>query len=115
VLGKINKETEYALNYFNVKVPEELQNVKIQVKDLNYERVRPLSGKQSVHFAYHYMNENKLRTLPIVDDYNNLEGIITMKDIAMSLINIDQKYLNTSYDNIIETLQGTEILSIVIQ
>jgi manganese-dependent inorganic pyrophosphatase len=56
------------------------------------------------------MNENKLRTLPIVDEENNLCGLITMKDIAMSLINTDQHYLCTSYDNIIETLLGKSIL-----
>ncbi len=110
VLGTINKETEFVLKHFNVEVPELLNNVKIQIKDLDYEKIRPFMKYQSVHFAYFYMNENKLRTLPIVDDDGNLSGIITMKDIAMSLINTDQKHLNTLYDNIIETLLGKNIL-----
>jgi manganese-dependent inorganic pyrophosphatase len=110
ILGKINKETDFVLKYFNVDVPEELDNVKVQIKDLNYDKIIPFKAEQSIHFAYFFMNENKLRTLPIVDDENNLVGIITMKDIAMSLINTDQKNLNTSYDNIIETLLGKEII-----
>lgn len=110
ILGKINKETEFVLNYFNMPVPEQLANVKIQVKDLNYDKVKPFKVEQSIHFAYFYMNENKLRTLPIVDDNGKLLGIITMKDIAMSLINTDEKFLNTSYDNIIETLLGKELV-----
>lgn len=110
ILGNINKETAFVLKYFNIEVPELLDNVKIQIKDLDYERVKPFKKYQSVHFAYFHMNENKLRTLPIVDDDNNLIGIITMKDIAMSLINTDQQYLCTSYDNIIETLLGNSIL-----
>ena len=110
VLGNINKETEFVLNYFNIHAPEKLDNVKIQIKDLAYERIKPFKKHQSVHFAYFYMNENKLRTLPIVDEDGKLCGIITMKDIAMSLINTDQKYLNTSYDNIIETLIGKSVL-----
>ncbi len=109
-LGKINKETDFVLKYFNVDIPVELDNVKVQIKDLNYDKVKPFKVEQSIHFAYFFMNENKLRTLPIVDDENNLVGIITMKDIAMSLINTDQKLLNTSYDNIIETLLGREII-----
>ncbi len=109
-LGKINKETDFVLKYFNVEAPNELDNVKVQIKDLNYDKVKPFKAEQSIHFAYFFMNENKLRTLPIVDDENNLVGIITMKDIAMSLINTDQKLLNTSYDNIIETLLGREII-----
>ena len=110
ILGKINKETDFVLNYFNTDVPEELDNVKIQVKDLNYDKVKPFKIEQSIHFAYFFMNENKLRLLPIVDDVGNLTGIITMKDIAMSLINTDQRALNTSYDNIIETLLGKEVV-----
>lgn len=106
VLGSINKETEFVLKYFNVQVPEKLNNVKIQIKDLAYDRVEPFNKNNSVHFAYFNMNENKLRTLPIIDEQGCLAGIITMKDIAMSLINTDQRYLNTSYDNIIETLLG---------
>jgi len=110
ILGNVNKETEFVLKYFNVEVPEVLDNVKIQIKDLDYDRVKPFNKNQSVHFAYFNMNENKLRTLPIVDDEGFLAGIVTMKDIAMSLINTDQQYLCTSYDNIIETLIGKSLL-----
>ncbi len=110
ILGNINKETEFVLKYFNVEIPKVLNNVKIQIKDLDYDRVKPFNKNQSVHFAYFNMNENKLRTLPIVDDEGFLAGIVTMKDIAMSLINTDQQYLCTSYDNIIETLIGKSLL-----
>lgn len=110
ILGNINKETEFVLKYFDIEVPEILDNVKIQIKDLAYDRVKPFNKNQSVHFAYFNMNENKLRTLPIIDDEGFLAGIITMKDIAMSLINTDQQHLCTSYDNIIETLIGKSLL-----
>ncbi|MDD4781558.1 MAG: putative manganese-dependent inorganic diphosphatase [Tissierellia bacterium] len=112
ILGNINKETEFVLKYFNTPVPDQLCNVKIQVKDLDYDRVKPFTAEQSIHFAYFFMNENKLRTLPIVDDGGYLLGIVTMKDIAMSLINADEKLLNTSYDNIIETLLGAELVRV---
>lgn len=110
ILGHINKETEFVLNYFNVEVPKILDNVKIQIKDLDYDKVKPFNKNKSVHFAYFNMNENKLRTLPVVDDDGSLAGIVTMKDIAMSLINTDQQYLCTSYDNILETIIGKSIL-----
>jgi len=106
ILGAINRETEFVLNYFDVEVPKLLSNVRLQVKDLNYEKVNPFKAHLSVFYAYYYMNENKLRALPIVDDDNRLIGIITMKDIAMSLINIDQKTLTTSLSNIVSTLNA---------
>ena len=36
VLGDINKETEFALNYFNVAKPKYLNDVKLQLKDIDY-------------------------------------------------------------------------------
>ena len=110
ILGNVNKETSFVLKHFKADVPEILDNVKIQLKDLDYARVKTFNKLKSVHFAYFHMNENKLRTLPIVDEENYLCGIITMKDIAMSLINTDQQHLCTSYDNIVETLLGKSIL-----
>ena len=43
ILGGINKETSFVLKYFNVDVPEILDNVKIQIKDLDFERVKPFT------------------------------------------------------------------------
>ena len=33
VLGNINNETQFVLDYFKVKKPEYLNNVKLQIKD----------------------------------------------------------------------------------
>ena len=38
VLGSINKETEYALDYFKIKRPLYLNDVKLQLKDINYHK-----------------------------------------------------------------------------
>lgn len=110
VLGRITRETEFALKYFDVECPPRLDNVKVQVKDLDYEKCPSVSGRESVRFAYDFMNANKLRTLPITDDEGRLAGIVTMKDIAMSLINSGERHLATSYANIIEALDGREVM-----
>lgn len=110
ILGNVNKETEFVLKYFNVEAPQILRNVKVQIKDLDYGRVKPLRKNQPVYSAYSIMNESGLQTLPIVDDEGHLNGIIAMEDIAMSLIDTDQQHLSASYDNIVETLQGKSLL-----
>ena len=38
VLGDISNETNYALEYFNVEAPNYLNDVKLQIKDLNYNK-----------------------------------------------------------------------------
>lgn len=109
-LDKINKESQFILDYFNIKTPMVLDNVKTQVKDSNYNKFEGLNPNSSILEAFNKMIKNNFRILPIVDDTNVLKGLITMKDIAMSLT--DEKLyskLNTSLENIKNTLDG-EIL-----
>jgi manganese-dependent inorganic pyrophosphatase len=109
ILSEINRETQFVLDYFDVEKPKLLKNVKLQINDLNYDKIEPYKPEYPIFYAYHYMHEKNLRTLPVTDDDNKLVGIITMKDIAMNLINIEQKTLTTSYDNIINTLDARPI------
>ncbi|MBF7097413.1 putative manganese-dependent inorganic diphosphatase [Alkalibacter mobilis] len=108
-LDEIGKDSRYVLDYFNADIPAVLDNVKIQMKDLNYDKTKPLTSKNSIFDAYSYMGKNRLRTLPLVDDENYLIGIVTMKDIAMSLISSEQRLINSSFDNIVEAMEGVSI------
>ena len=38
VLGTINKESKYALDYFNIQEPKYLNDVKLQLKDVKYHK-----------------------------------------------------------------------------
>ncbi|MBM7560655.1 putative manganese-dependent inorganic diphosphatase [Fusibacter tunisiensis] len=109
VLGELSKETEFALSYFDMASPKHLKNVKIQMKDLNYDRVEPVSPENSILTAYNHMNKNKIRTLPVVDDHNHLIGIVTMKDIAMNAINGNINTINTTFDNIRNDLNAISL------
>ncbi len=106
VLGNINRESRFVLDYFNVSVPLEIKNVKTQVKDLNYDIVPSIKPDLSILSAYNLMEKLNVKTLPVVNDKNRLLGIITMKDIAMALITGDFYKLHTSITNIVNDLQG---------
>ncbi|KXZ39147.1 manganese-dependent inorganic pyrophosphatase [Alkalithermobacter thermoalcaliphilus JW-YL-7 = DSM 7308] len=106
VLGDINKESRFVLDYFEVDEPKFIKNVKIQVKDLKYDTVDGILPDKSILYAYKTMENNNLRTLPIVDENNRLLGIVTMKDIAMELIKGNFYTLNTSLLNIVDDLNG---------
>ncbi|MCT4607539.1 MAG: putative manganese-dependent inorganic diphosphatase [Marinisporobacter sp.] len=106
ILGNLNKESEYILNYFNIPQPTLIKNVKTQVKDLNYGTVESVSPSSSILNAYKLMGSSNQRMLPVLDENNKLLGIITMKDIAMGLIQGDFYHLHTSLSNIINALDG---------
>lgn len=110
VLGDINSETKYALNYFKVEIPEYLNNVKLQIKDLKYQTNLNFHNKDSVYRAFTFMNSNKSSMVPVVDDNEKFVGIVSMKDIARNGLEDIYNEINTSYDNIIDTLNGKEIL-----
>ena len=109
VLGDINNETKFALNYFNTEQPKYLNDVKLQIKDLNYRRGYFISNKESIKRAYEYMTEKGISTIPVVDSNNKFEGALAMKDIARHQISGDFRRLYTSYDFLLEILEGEEI------
>lgn len=110
ILGKINKETEFVLKYFNIAVPEYLEDVKIQIKDINYYKDCYIYDNESINSTYQYMCEKNITGVPIIDKDKKLVGLLTSKMIGNELINGDYTKLNTSYDNILEVLKGEEVL-----
>lgn len=109
ILGDISKETEFVLNSFQIEKPRLLENVRTQIRDLNYDRIATFKSKDSILDAYNFMTKNRVRTLPIVCENKKFAGLITMKDIAMSLIQEDQRKLHTSYTNILSGLEGEAV------
>ena len=103
VLGDLNEESKFALNYFNTKEPKYLNDVKLQIKDLKYHKNCIVNEYNSIFESYNYMTENEITGLPIVDNNKKYVGMVTIKDIAKELIKGDFDYLKTSYKNIINT------------
>ncbi len=109
VLGDINKETEFALNYFNVAKPKYLNDVKLQLKDIDYHKDFILNEKESIYDGYEYMLREGLTGIPIVDNDRTFKGLITMKDLIYSYINSTDNILETSYDNLLKVLKAREV------
>ncbi|WZL74393.1 putative manganese-dependent inorganic diphosphatase [Clostridiaceae bacterium 35-E11] len=106
VLGNINKESQYILDYFDLPTPAYIENVKTQIRDLDYDQVPGISPNSSILYAYKLMVAHQLKTLPVLDKDNKLIGIITMNDIAVELIKGDFYHLHTSLSNIANDLEG---------
>ena len=111
--GAVNPETQYVLEKFNIPVPELIEDVRTQVKDIEIRKTKGVRSNISLKKAWSLMKELGVVTLPITRD-NHLEGLITIGDIANSYMNVyDSAILSaacTQYVNIKETLEGIVIV-----
>ena len=111
--GQINEETEYVLNRFGMQPPGYLSNIGTQVKDMDI-RMSPEADKSmSLKNAWDLMMEKSIVSLPIRDREGQLEGLITIGDIAKTYMDTTDSYLlsraKTQYRRIAETIGGTVI------
>lgn len=109
-LGDVNRETNFALRYFNVPEPRYLNDVKLQVKDTLYLHDYYLNKKMSLYDGFVYMKNNGIGILPIIDDSNKFDGLVLMTDLAEYQIKDTLHTLETSYQHLLEVLNGEEIL-----
>ena len=110
VLGTINKESTYVLDYFNIKAPKYLNDVKLQLKDVHYHKGFFLPDNASIYDAYQAMLKEELTGLPVTHIDGSFSGLLTIKDLSHILVNENVEDLYTSYDNILHVLKGEEIL-----
>lgn len=109
-LGEINRETEFILNYFKVNKPAFIKTVKVQVSDLNIDKIAPVSPAISLKMAWSIMKKNNTKTLPVIDGNDKLIGIVSSSDIANIFIDVWNSDVlsksNTSLENILDTLSA---------
>ena len=112
--GNINPETRYVLDYFKLKAPRLVENVKTQVKDIEIRKTKGVSRGISLKNAWGLMQENNVVTLPCVTEEGLLEGVITIGDITKSYMNLyDSSIISkacTKYANILDTLEGSMVV-----
>ena len=112
--GQINEETEYVLKRFGVRAPGYLPNAGTQVKEIEIHEVPSVPGTISVKKAYSMMKNNNVVTLPITSPDNDLQGVITVSDIAESYMDSYDSHVmslaRTQYRSIADTLDGSVIV-----
>ena len=111
--GQINEETEYVLNRFGMQPPGYLSNIGTQVKDMDIRMSPDADKSMSLKNAWDLMMEKSIVSLPIRDKDGQLEGLITIGDIAKTYMDTTDSYLlsraRTQYRRIAETIAGTVI------
>ena len=112
--GKMNQETEFVLKKFGVTPPRMCTDVNSKIRDVDYREMPGIPGSTSLRRAWKIMRDQQIDTLSITSADNELEGIITVKDLATANMDVfDTAVLaksRTSYKNILETLNGTMVV-----
>ena len=112
--GRMNQETEFVLKKFGVKPPRMCTDVNPKVRDVDYREMPGIAGSTSLRKAWEIMRDQQVDTLPVTSPDNELEGVITVKDIATANMDLfDTGILaksRTSFKNILETLGGTMVV-----
>ena len=112
--GKMNQETEFVLKKFGVTPPRMCTDVNPKIRDVDYRQIPGISGSTSLRKAWEIMRDQKIDTLPVTSEDDELQGVITVKDIATANMDLfDTSILaksRTSYLNILETLGATMVV-----
>ena len=112
--GLLNRETEFVLDYFQVPAPELYTDVSPQLRDVDIRSVPGVDAEMSVRRAWTTMRDQEIDTLCIVDSSQNLKGLITVRDIATASLDVPDISIlaesKTSYQNVVETLNGTVLV-----
>ena len=109
-LGNLNKETEFVLDYFKVQKPRLKTSIKPQVRDIEIDAAYCVNPSLSMASAMDLIQKNNISSLPVVDDDDNLIGIVSLSNIASTYMEIwDDSIIgrsNTSFENILDVLRG---------
>lgn len=112
--GSVNRETQFILKHFGFAEPELITSVSPQVKDTEIQKQPGITAETSLYTAWNLMGKTKIDTLCVTDEHNELQGLIAVKDIANANMDaLDTSALadaQTSYQNIVDTLEGEILL-----
>ncbi|MBR0574730.1 putative manganese-dependent inorganic diphosphatase [Proteiniclasticum sp. BAD-10] len=115
-LGDINRETQFILAYFGVEPPQYIENVRLQVSDLNIDKIAPISSDITLKMAWNIMRMNNVKSLPVVDENERLCGVVSVSNVTESYMDVwDNMILGKSkvtVNNILDTLTGQMINSV---
>ncbi|MGN8688669.1 putative manganese-dependent inorganic diphosphatase [Atopobiaceae bacterium HCP3S3_F7] len=108
--GTVNRETQFALRHFGFVEPALITSVAPQIKDISFQHQPGIDAETSLYVAWNLIQESKVDTLVITDADNDIEGLISVKDIASANMDIfDAAVLSSSktrYTNVLDTLNG---------
>ncbi len=81
-LGQVSDETQIVLNRFGFEAPEEISDVRTQVRDLDFDTPTMLSPGATISRAWQIMRDEKVSSLPVTNEDGTLYGMLSAGDVA---------------------------------
>lgn len=108
--GQLNEETQYVLERFKVQPPAYIGDVGTQVKDMDIRQSPDAYSYFSIKQAWSLMKDSGVVTLPIKNREGNLEGLVTVGDIAKTYMETSDNRMmsmaRTQYQSMADTVDG---------
>ena len=112
--GKINAETKYVLEKFKVAAPMLIEDLYPRVKDVTLSCDTLVKSTDSLRILGEIMRSNSVKSVPVVDEAQNLVGIVTVSDLAKRYFNElsmqDLAEAGITFDAIISVIDGEIIV-----
>lgn len=113
-LGKLNPETSYILDRFNVKAPKLMPKLETQLRDIAIDEKLTVNEHATIKEAWDLMSYHQRKAVAITDDQDRLQGIATLgqiTDVLLSLVKNDFKLMAmTPYENIAKVVWGNVLI-----
>jgi len=108
--GDLKPEVRFVLERYQVKPPEAIDDVYLQVRDVMRRGVTSVYLDQPLLEAGQLLQEHNRRSMPVVDHENKVQGILATEDFAKLFFNdLDPRAVNRvtlNRENLVRVLKG---------
>ncbi len=112
--GDTNARIDFILDYFQQPTPRFVSDINPNVSDIMRRRVESVDLSATAFEALSLMDENNLRALPIVDQENKVQGVLSVFKLSHYYMPSqkrlrDSRRAKASIENIVKTLSAKPV------
>jgi manganese-dependent inorganic pyrophosphatase len=113
VAGDINKQTAFALEYFNTDPPQLLTDITPKVKDYMTSHVVTMPVETPIKKLIETMEKENLRLIPLMNSDGSYKKLVSLFDVTLGFKKLANPltclHLHTSIKNLQETLDAESV------
>lgn len=115
-LGTLNEETKFATRYFNIDAPNVIKDARKTLQEIQLDQPLMIKADETCNDALKKVNQANTKTLYVVNDEDELEGIISVSDLSSLRLNPKEKraelFKNTTLEMLSHDLKGELVVDV---